>query len=200
MLKHSFTHPKITFALPAAFRRLCVETSRKFTRNGGGTPAAFRRLCVETENPCRAQGAIYQPPSGGCVLKHVGARQTNAPEPDQPPSGGCVLKLRRLKIRQSRNKPAAFRRLCVETVEIGRKYVISVPAAFRRLCVETISVIKSSVKRAQPPSGGCVLKLYLIPIAIAMLGQPPSGGCVLKQPFTDDFSLKFPSRLQAAVC
>ena len=32
-----------------------------------------------------------QPPSGGCVLKHIGG-QNNTLLVDQPPSGGCVLK------------------------------------------------------------------------------------------------------------
>ena len=34
---------------PAAFRRLCVETSDRFGRFGTVAPAAFRRLCVETK-------------------------------------------------------------------------------------------------------------------------------------------------------
>ena len=33
---------------PAAFRRLCVETSFNIATNGNIFPAAFRRLCVET--------------------------------------------------------------------------------------------------------------------------------------------------------
>ena len=33
----------------------------------------------------------------------------------------------------------------------------------------------------QPPSGGCVLKLGLLPYLCAVLCQPPSGGCVLKR-------------------
>ena len=35
------------------------------------------------------------------------------------------------------DKPAAFRRLCVETAHLVRNNVIEGPAAFRRLCVET---------------------------------------------------------------
>ena len=35
-------------------------------------------------------------------------------------------------------------------------------------------------KRAQPPSGGCVLKLKDLGIFLKLLTQPPSGGCVLK--------------------
>ena len=56
-------------------------------------PAAFRRLCVETERPGIATARIRpQPPSGGCVLKHTSFRIIFAIVP-QPPSGGCVLKL-----------------------------------------------------------------------------------------------------------
>ena len=33
---------------PAAFRRLCVETSRRRKQSDKDGPAAFRRLCVET--------------------------------------------------------------------------------------------------------------------------------------------------------
>ena len=33
---------------PAAFRRLCVETTAKAVLPILGLPAAFRRLCVET--------------------------------------------------------------------------------------------------------------------------------------------------------
>ena len=32
------------------------------------------------------------------------------------------------------------------------------PAAFGRLCVETINIILTFVTVTQPPSGGCVLK------------------------------------------
>ena len=34
--------------IPAAFRRLCVETSNALCRLKRILPAAFRRLCVET--------------------------------------------------------------------------------------------------------------------------------------------------------
>ena len=37
-------------AIPAAFRRLCVETSKRHLQIARMTPAAFRRLCVETFN------------------------------------------------------------------------------------------------------------------------------------------------------
>ena len=78
-----------------------------------------------------------------------------------------------------------------------------VPAAFGRLCVETIGLIRLTLIRLQPPSGGCVLKLITKPLLLisflpAAFGrlcvetsalpisahaaiQPPSGGCVLKR-------------------
>ena len=56
--------------------------------------------------------------------------------------------------------PAAFRRLCVETANMGNINGGSLPAAFRRLCVETNNAGSfNPSKTNQPPSGGCVLKL-----------------------------------------
>jgi len=54
----------------------------------------------------------------------------------QPPSGGCVLKL-------------IIKQNVVKQV---------LPAAFRRLCVETMQDVTTKLNGAQPPSGGCVLK------------------------------------------
>ena len=78
-------------------------------------PAAFGRLCVETTRyPLPDTEQESQPPSGGCVLKPA-RRFKNPVLVRQPPSGGYVLKL------DSRGNvgfpclPAAFRRLCVET-------------------------------------------------------------------------------------
>ena len=60
----------------------------------------------------------------------------------QPPSGGCVLK-------HFLNHP---------------HYHQHYPAAFRRLCVETITRFFGRIhKQDQPPSGGCVLKLLQTP-------------------------------------
>ncbi len=57
-------------------------------------PAAFRRLCVETEIILSfiIVVGLLQPPLGGCVLK---PRSSFTLETlmDQPPLGGCVLKL-----------------------------------------------------------------------------------------------------------
>ena len=57
---------------PAAFRRLCVETPSQSVLIWRSPPAAFRRLCVETITETHARSTrLTQPPSGGCVLKHV---------------------------------------------------------------------------------------------------------------------------------
>ena len=79
---------------------------------------------------------VDQPPSGGCVLKQfqgVFFTRNNA----QPPSGGCVLKQAGKPAGRKIIKPAAFRRLCVETNNGIMAYALYSPAAFRRLCVET---------------------------------------------------------------
>ena len=55
----------------------------------------------------------------------------------QPPSGGCVLKQSVEIGNQSSNHPAAFGRLCVETLSVVIQVQAVVPAAFGRLCVET---------------------------------------------------------------
>ena len=101
---------------------------------------------------------IRQPPSGGCVLKQP-CPKIKAWLHNQPPSGGCVLKqINRIHRRQI-IRPAAFRRLCVETKYDELPLLIEKPAAFRRLCVETLIVSVRFLRlRNQPPSGGCVLK------------------------------------------
>ena len=81
------------------------------------------------------------------------------------------------------SRPAAFRRLCVETMclfaQLGKRSIqppsggcvlkhhqalwheeIRRPAAFRRLCVETSLLTCFCCSSCQPPSGGCVLKHY----------------------------------------
>ena len=57
--------------VPAAFGRLCVETSSKVAAKIEATPAAFGRLCVETIQFDQHRFSLAQPPSGGCVLKQV---------------------------------------------------------------------------------------------------------------------------------
>ena len=72
MLKPYRLADNIADVVPAAFRRLCVETpkSRRIWQNA--YPAAFRRLCVETATLRLKLPKLNQPPSGGCVLKHDG--------------------------------------------------------------------------------------------------------------------------------
>ena len=76
----------------------------------------------------------------------------------QPPSGGCVLKHDKSYRQGSAVFPAAFGRLCVETL-CHDEYAATVsPAAFGRLCVETLLPAYNQLTSFQPPSGGCVLK------------------------------------------
>ena len=66
-----------------------------------------------------------QPPSGGCVLKHI-EQGRGAGFARQPPSGGCVLKHGLVRRTIIRRWPAAFGRLCVETTtEEAHDYVLS---------------------------------------------------------------------------
>ena len=70
------------------------------------------------------------------MLKHT-KTEKDLLEKAQPPSGGCVLKhIIRLDFDNGRY-PAAFRRLCVETLYGLKGMPFFTPAAFRRLCVET---------------------------------------------------------------
>ena len=80
-------------------------------------PAAFGRLCVETSSLDLVSNGIAQPPSGGCVLKlFISERdiiskvpaafgrlcvETSPPNPSNPSL-----------------RPAAFGRLCVETAMV----------------------------------------------------------------------------------
>ena len=60
-------------------------------------------------------GEVTQPPSGGCVLKHMISALIKSLR-NQPPSGGCVLKHQMCDNHQTIDQPAAFGRLCVETI------------------------------------------------------------------------------------
>ena len=119
----------------AAFRRLCVETDFASEQKYLRLTAAFRRLCVETLLPDNTTRATYQPPLGGCVLKHSAY-------------------VRQFLLRRS----AAFRRLCVETSVRAYVWDNIGAAAFRRLCVETSCDKSVRTRSSQPPLGGCVLK------------------------------------------
>ena len=69
VLKQFLTNYKLLIIKPAAFGRLCVETNTTNSIEYDGRSAAFRRLCVETPSGIGRLGIIFQPPSGGCVLK-----------------------------------------------------------------------------------------------------------------------------------
>ncbi len=163
-----------------------------------------------------------QPPSGGCVLKQrLNYCQYNTFS--QPPSGGCVLKpavliypnpsvspaaFRRLCVETGRRRslrpapmPAAFRRLCVETLLEPRLRLAGLPAAFRRLCVETAYRWTAGLAWTQPPSGGCVLKLYT-KVQNLQVRKPAAFRrlCVETAWAKKSLLLPDPSRLQAAVC
>ena len=55
----------------AAFGRLCVETAAEIKKAENWEAAAFGRLCVETFSKTINSPTDRQPPSGGCVLKHL---------------------------------------------------------------------------------------------------------------------------------
>ena len=72
----------------------------------------------------------FQPPSGGCVLKlEPFAEATLAYA--QPPSGGCVLKQNPDVLSVFPKLPAAFGRLCVETLVHYLVYPSSIPSRLR---------------------------------------------------------------------
>ena len=89
------------------------------------------------------------------------------------------MKQRLLRFGQPMKIPAAFRRLCVETIEKIQRQIDSGPAAFRRLCVETYT--KPNRKRP------------MLPAAFRRL-------CVETLLLLRSFTITFSSRLQAAVC
>ena len=60
---------------------------------------------------------MSQPPSGGCVLK-LEFEQYGGAGAVQPPSGGCVLKQTWYDKLPKPAYPAAFGRLCVETMAV----------------------------------------------------------------------------------
>ena len=64
----------------------------------------------------------------------------------QPPSGGCVLKPPERLENSGGTRPAAFRRLCVETFAPPVVHSSFRPAAFRRLCVETMLAKRKDFK------------------------------------------------------
>ena len=138
---------------------------------------------LKPETVTEAKRFTDQPPSGGCVLKPLRPDRRHHAH-NQPPSGGCVLKLACALLMNGLLKPAAFRRLCVETLPHSHADPIFSPAAFRRLCVETVANPAIRRMELQPPSGGCVLKQSIPFQRRPRIIQPPSGGCVLKLPLS----------------
>ena len=96
------------------------------------------------------------------MLKLQYKLRKNRPRNAQPPSGGCVLKHVGFRRNSPMRNPAAFGRLCVETTQVVCLLTFKAPAAFGRLCVETAPPHISPPAVAQPPSGGCVLKPTMI--------------------------------------
>ena len=139
---------------PAAFGRLCVETSHGITKHRKSRPAAFGRLCVETLAVGGFLPPARQPPSGGCVLKHLTVRWSHKTQ-FQPPSGGCVLK-QNCSLCGSKIISQPPSGGCVLKLGQGENHKwILTPAAFRRLCVETLkwreNVLAAVLKRSPPP-------------------------------------------------
>ena len=106
-----------------------------------------------------------QPPSGGCVLKQAVPEICGRAAVPAAFGRLCVETLYR-SMPYPEPRPAAFRRLCVETVKNRSPIRFDRPAAFRRLRVETLSATSLHQNSPQPPSGGCVLKLIIPPLAI----------------------------------
>ena len=121
---------------PAAFRRLCVETSGRLNALKTQIQPPLGGCVLK---PLRGWGLEMfdiQPPLGGCVLKPRFQSCPNLP-PRQPPLGGCVLKLSR---RGAHNRACGQPPLggCVlKLLGADRTAAEAEPAAFRRLCVET---------------------------------------------------------------
>ena len=82
--------------LPAAFRRLCVETLICAHVKSSGFPAAFRRLCVETEDSDIDSPEVFPAAFRRLCVETRNTLVVGGQEGFQPPSGGCVLKLSRL--------------------------------------------------------------------------------------------------------
>ena len=89
MLKHYKFKDISELTLPAAFRRLCVETLRPVGKIQGRCPAAFRRLCVETNKRGGRTRRSSQPPSGGCVLKRLGGARQRPRRPSRLQAAVC---------------------------------------------------------------------------------------------------------------
>ena len=142
---------------PAAFGRLCVETDYSHSISADVVQPPSGGCVLKLALKVTQMGWNNQPPSGGCVLKPRANRST-ARRRGQPPSGGCVLKppTKPVPPRISPQPPSGG---CVLKRRFaGAALPAPPPAAFGRLCVETVSAVYGYIKDTQPPSGGCVLK------------------------------------------
>ena len=75
------------------------------------------------------------------------------------------------------------------------------PAAFGRLCVETAPVRFGTASNPQPPSGGCVLKQYVLLFNFGVLLPAAFGRlCVETVHYRRACLFSLSSRLRAAVC
>ena len=104
---------------PAAFGRLCVETTISNLKLVKQSPAAFGRLCVETSYGRKISTESYPAAFGRLCVETSGTSFSASASNAQPPSGGCVLKQAMAGKSVYINFPAAFGRLCVETSQIG---------------------------------------------------------------------------------
>ena len=100
----------------------------------------------------------------------------------QPPSGGCVLKPCRCIFADGGADPAAFGRLCVETLTELQSWLAEqqVQPPSGGCVLKHWQKLTNCLSNYQPPSGGCVLKLACDTVPDKPETQPPSGGCVLK--------------------
>ena len=164
------------------------------------TPAAFRRLCVETTPVpgfCRWR---CQPPSGGCVLK-LGIVAAACLLGDQPPSGGCVLKRPASVIRGAHgSQPPSGGCVLKPIISATLNLVVFQPPSGG--CVLKLRVCQTAREWAsQPPSGGCVLKPS--PLGSPRTGCSPAAFrrlCVETSAAKPCPTASITSRLQAAVC
>ena len=75
----------------------------------------------------------------------------------------------------------------LKLIGLGAIAALIGPAAFRRLCVETLTKLIIGNGGAQPPLGGCVLKHANSHLSARFAAQPPLGGCVLKPVHLDHY-------------
>ena len=113
----------------------------------------------------------------------------------QPPSGGCVLKPKLYIFFRNYKSAATFGWLCVETALVKSVPVPYYAATFGWLCVETTFNFAKVVLTWQPPSGGCVLKLYEFELIVVLQEAATFGWLCVE---TKDKELSFLEKAEAA--